>query len=249
MLWNQNIAGTPIAQREACSSANNGFHSFSHNMMQYQAIDANNSRLQSKLIKDAATLDIEYQYLADSNAIEIKTVVNNVKAGHKFPTDSPLRHLILVVDVRDEENNLLTLVDGDTIPLWGGVDKIVPGMENYGGMPGRIFANLLRDKDTKASPTAAYWNPTQFAWQTAEETSDTRLDPLKPEEYRYSFTIPSEGKVWINVKLIYRYAFIDLAQQKSWAWSNSQVDNSDIVVVSKSCVVDPMQAELTACIQ
>ncbi len=250
MLWDVSITGTRVEQREACSLANTDFHDFNHNMMEYQAI--NNSTtpqaVRAGLIKDAATLTVQYQYLADTNAIQIKTVVNNVKAGHKFPTDSPLRHLLLVVDVRDEQKNPLTRLTGDVIPNWGGIGTNVPGMTNYGGMPGQIFANLLMDKDTNVSPTAAYWNPTQLVSANA----DTRLNPLQPREYNYSFIVPNRGKVYINVKLIYRYAFIDLAQQKSWPLVTSswpQADTSDIEVVSRSCVVDAKQVELVDCSQ
>jgi hypothetical protein len=185
--------------------------------------------------------------MADTNAIQIKTFVTNVKAGHKFPTDSPLRHLLLVVDVRDEQQNPLALIEGDRIPNWGGVGKNVPGMENYGGMPGEIFANLLMDLDTNVFPTAAYWNPTQLLSTNA----DTRLNPLERKEYDYSFIVPNQGRVYINVKLIYRYAFIDLAQEKSWPLSTdsnwSQTDISDILVVSKNCVVDLKQIEALQC--
>ena len=243
MLSLEQVGRTLDTARGACSADNIDFKHFSHNMMQYPlSSPPSSARVQASLIQNTATLDVESQYLAGSNAIQISTVVNNVKAGHKFPTDSPLRHLLLVVDVRDEQHNLLNQIDGEKIPLWGGVDKNVPGMENYGGMPGTIFAYLLADKDTKAFPTAGYWNPMQVI-------SDTRLNPLEPKEYRYSFLIPSEGKVWITVKLIYRYAFIDLAEDKSWALSNSQKDISDMVVVSKQCIVDPRQPQVTSCNQ
>ena len=243
MLSLQPVGTTLDTARGACSAENIDFKHFSHNMMQYPLSNPPPSaKVQASLIQNAATLDVEYQSLADTNAIQVRTVVNNVKAGHKFPTDSPLRHLLLVVDVRDEQQNLLTQIDGEKIPLWGGVEKSVPGMENYGGMPGTIFAYLLADKDTKVFPTAGYWNPMQVI-------SDTRLNPLEPKEYRFSFLIPSEGKVWITIKLIYRYAFIDLAEQKSWAFSNSQKDISDMLVVSKKCVVDPRQPAVTPCLE
>jgi hypothetical protein len=245
MLSDSTITGTRIEQRSACSLANADFHNFNHNMMKYEAV-AGMPVPQSNLIKGAATLDVQYQYLVESNAIQIKTILQNVEAGHKFPTDSPLRHLLLVVDVQDEQQNPLTLLEGNRIPNWGGIGKTVPGMGNYGGMPGEIFANLLMDKDTNVSPTAAYWNPTQLV----SAHSDTRLNPLERREYNYSFIIPNRGRVYINVKLIYRYAFIDLAQEKSWPLFTSswpQTDPSDVVVIARRCVVDPAQAQVTEC--
>ena len=251
MLSDTQVTGTAIMQRDACSLANIDFHNFSHNMMKYEPVGNQTmpQTVRAALIKDAATLEVEYEYLAESNAIQIKTVVNNVKAGHKFPTDSPLRHLLLVVDVRDEQQNPLALLNGSTIPNWGGVGINVPGMMNYGGMPGQIFSNLLMDADTHVSPTAAYWNPTQLVSANA----DTRLNPLEPKEYDYSFIVPNRGKVYVNVKLIYRYAFIDLAQQKSWPLSTTynwpQTDTSDVVVVAKKCAVDPNETQHIECNQ
>lgn len=242
MLSDQDVRGTRISARDACSS-NKSFHDFDHNMMKYVPNPDDSRHEQSTLIEDAASLDVKYQYLSPTNAIEIIAVVENVKAGHKLPTDSPLRHLLLVVKITDEQHNMLPLANGGTIPLWGGVGTSITGMENYGGMPGKIFAHLLADKDTNDSPTAAYWNPTKLAWVNngTGQTSDNRLKPFEPDESRYSFSIPSSnGKVSITVKLVYRYAFIDLAVQKGWT-------RPDLEIASVQCTVNPKQPALTEC--
>jgi hypothetical protein len=157
--------------------------------------------------------------------------VTNVRAGHKLPTDSPLRHLILVVEALDESGNLLPQVSGGTIPVWGGVGKNVSGMANYGGMPGKVFALILADRDTGVSPTAAYWNPTKIE-------QDTRLAPLATDESFYTFSLLSDRDVTIRVRLIYRYAFIDLAEKKGWV-------RPDIVVVQ--CEGEAGSSGITQC--
>jgi hypothetical protein len=243
MLSNEAVNGTPISRRDACSYSSENFHDFDHNMMKYGVGKYNTFPNVPLLIEDAATLVVKNEYDSNTNSLRVITEVMNVKAGHKFPTDSPLRHLILVVEARDELGNLLPQFSGETIPLWGGVGNDKPsGMENYGGMPGKIYANLLADRDTNVSPTAAYWNPTKpvFVDGVNNKSSDTRLIPNVPDRSIFSFAVPSAGKVFITVKLVYRYAFIELAHQKGWT-------RPDVVVISAQCVVNPTQPVKSEC--
>lgn len=227
------IAGTLPSQRDACSAQNIQNHDFDHNVMKFGQNLKNLNEYIPLLIQDAAALDVASEFLGDSNTLRLTVKVTNTKAGHKFPTDSPLRHLILVVEVLDEQGNSAPQVSGDMIPVWGGVGTTPFGMEAYGGKPGRIFANVLVDKDTNESPTAAYWNPTKLAVYDPvnQVSSDTRLKPGETNESQYAFSLPSSGEVYVSVRLMYRYAFFDLALQKGWA-------RPDIEVVSKECFVD-----------
>lgn len=136
--------------------------------------------------------------------------VENTGAGHKFPTDSPLRHLILLVEAKDQNKMPLAQVAGPTIPLWGGVGSNAE--EDFAGRPGVIYANILKDRDTNEMPTIAFWNPTVPAW----DGSDTRLEPNTPVQSEYSFAVPSNGTATLTARLIYRYAFIEIIRQKGW---------------------------------
>ena len=246
MAREETVAGTLPSQRDACSATTIQNHNFDHNMMKFGQNLKNLNEYIPLLVQDAASLEVASEVLGDSNTLRVTVKVTNTKAGHKFPTDSPLRHLILVVDVQDQQGNSVPQVDGDVIPVWGGVGTTTPyGMEAYGGLPGRIFANLLVDKDTNIAPTAAYWNPTKLAVEDTVNniSSDTRLEPGKTNESQYSFSIPSNGDVYVSVKLMYRYAFFDLALQKGWV-------RPDIEVVSaKDCMVDFLQGGSLDCEQ
>ena len=153
------------------------------------------------LVKEAATVNID-EVKIGGGQIKIKVTIVNSGAGHKFPTDSPLRHLILYIEATDERNNPLTQVSGPMIPKVGDSD--------YAGLPGQIYANILKDKDMNSSPTVAYWNPVESAWLG----SDTRLVPKVPVQSEYSFVAPSNGSARITIKLIYRDMFLNLADQK-----------------------------------
>lgn len=173
------------------------------------------------LVKDAASMDVKVKRLDASGQIQVSVSVYNQYAGHKFPTDSPLRHLILVVEARDKNGRPLFQVDGPTIPLWGGIGN--PQNGEFAGQAGKIFAYLLMEEQTSISPTTAYWRKVTPAYADA----DTRL--LPPQGYKdnqpdyaavtdtskYQFPAPSGGGN-INVRLIYRYAPIDLVRSKGW---------------------------------
>ena len=86
------------------------------------------------------------------------------------------------------------------------------GDSEFVGLPGQVYANLLKDKDTNVIPTIAYWNPVDPAWQNA----DTRLAPGVPVRSEYTFAAPSNGSFAITARLIYRNAFSDIANKKKW---------------------------------
>lgn len=216
MLSPEQIGQTLPSERAACSGENRSFRDFSHNMMKRDNNDI------PTLVQDAAVINMTATK-ADGKII-VTVAVTNTRAGHKFPTDSPLRHLILLVAARDENDTLLAQVEGPVIPAWGGVGGRPE--EDYAGRAGVIYANLLKDKDTNISPTAAYWNPTLPAWPG----SDTRLMPGQAMSSVYSFVAPSNGSVTVTARLIYRYAFIDIIRQKGWPVK-------DILVTSAAAIV------------
>jgi len=234
------------SQRQACSADNTQFQNFDHNVMNFDE-----GKGIPQMVRGAAEVKVDFSYQPESpNTLNLITRVTNTRAGHKFPTDSPLRHLILVVEARDRLGTPLVQVAGERIPNWGGVEKsnvndaklIQAGVRDYSGQPGRIFANLLVEEDTNISPTAAYWNETKYAFVNLENgtNSDTRLPPGVAVENAYSFSLPDAGEVVITVKLAYRFAFFSLMAQKEW------FDRPDIVVAQVECEGPPAQLALLA---
>jgi hypothetical protein len=214
MLYPEKIGQTLPSERDACSKANLNFRNFNHTMMKYGLDDESSSPQEIPLlIKDAATIGMNA--IIEEEKIKVQVTVTNTRAGHKFPTDSPLRHLILLVEARDQNNTLLAQMDGPVIPLWGAAD--------FAGRAGVIYANILKEQQSNTVPTFAYWNLTEPAWQN----SDTRLSPGIQVPSAYSFAAPSNGDAKITAKLIYRYAFFDLADQKGW-------NRPDILVTSSA---------------
>ena len=246
------------SQRQACSAANTQFQNFDHNMMGYGP-EGSNEQI-PRMIQGAAEIALEFgSEPTGKNSLDVIVNVTNTRVGHKFPTDSPLRHLILVVEVVDRIQTPLMQVGGDQIPNWAGPGPVTPiehvrtletaGVEDFSGRPGRVFANLLVEEETNLSPGMAYWNETKYAFidSTNGTNSDTRLRPRQTDTSIYSFTMPDEGEVTVTVKLVYRFSFYDLLVWKEWF----NRDRADIVVTTMQCKGPPTQPEILrqSCIQ
>lgn len=168
-----------------------------------------------ELLCNAVTMGVQVDRSA--RQLRVTVAITNDQTGHHVPTDSPLRHLILVLKVVDAEGNTLGQSEGPTIPDWGGVGD--PNRGYYGGLPGKAFAKILEELWTEVSPSGAYWNPTRIL-------SDNRLAAFVTDSSSYTFTAPMDGEVIIDATLIFRRAFIGLMDQKGW-------DAPDIIMGSK----------------
>jgi hypothetical protein len=209
MLDEAQIGNTLSIDRAACSGTNVNFSNFNHNMMKYGPDPENNTREIPLLVQEAAQISLEPKL--EGGQIKIRVTVLNTRAGHKFPTDSPLRHLILLIEARDWRNTPLVQTGGEKVPVWAAPD--------YGGYAGQIYANILKDKDTNLAPSFSYWNPVENAWQG----SDTRLLPGVPVQSDYAFAAPYDRSAKITARLIYRKAFMNVVQQKRWGYEDLDI--------------------------
>jgi len=179
-----------------------------HPHLQLGAMDEN-------FLQDAVTMTTSAQYEEDT--LRVRVEITNDNTGHHIPTDSPLRHLILIVESTNEQGIPLPLISGTTVPEFAGVGD--PEQGYYAGLPGKVFAKILEELWTEVSPTGAYWNPTRLV-------SDNRLAAMATDTSTYTFSAPGRGQVTIEVTLLYRRAFKALMEQKEW-------DVPDIVVAQE----------------
>jgi hypothetical protein len=174
-----------------------------------------------ELLRNAVNMDVKTNR-HDEQLIVTVTITND-RTGHHVPTDSPLRHLILIVRATDSQGHLLRQSDGPVIPQWCGVGD--PNEGYYSGLPGKAFAKVLEEIWTEVSPTGAYWNPTRLL-------SDNRIAAFAADSSTYTFVAVADGKATVDVVLLFRRAFIDLASQKDW-------EARDIVMESIEMKVEP----------
>ena len=178
------------------------------------------------LLQNAVTMRVDARYMGNQIMVEV-TLVNDL-TGHHVPTDSPLRQMILLVSATEGQGALpgtsqaLFLQDGPTIPDYGGRGD--PGEGYYAGLPGKIYAKILRELWTGVAPTGAYWNMTRIA-------SDNRIPAFGSDTSQYVFQAPEASEaVEVAVTLLFRRAFIDLMDQKGW-------DVPDIVMETQVIII------------
>ena len=172
-----------------------------------------------KLLQNAVTMKVEAE--RQGNQVLVRVSITNDQTGHHIPTDSPLRHLILLVRAHRPDGETLTQLSGPTIPDWGGVGN--PNEGYYAGLPGKAYAKVLMELWTEISPTGAYWNPTRTV-------SDNRLAAFETDTSTYTFAAPGYGEVTVESNLLFRRAFILLMDQKGW-------DMPDILMESQTIEV------------
>jgi hypothetical protein len=109
-------------------------------------------------LQDALTMTVNASREGREVAVEVELFNDNT--GHHIPTDSPLRHLILVVEAFDANGETLKLASGPILPEWTGSGDSNKGY--YAGLPGKAYAKILEELWTEISPSGAYWNPTRL---------------------------------------------------------------------------------------
>lgn len=162
--------------------------------------------LDADLLQNTVAMTVEARLEADRLFVQVD--IGNFGAGHHVPTDSPLRHLILLLRSWEPGSGALSLVDGSVIPAWGGIGDPASGC--YAGQPGKAFAKVLQEVWTEQWPSGAYWNPTRVL-------SDNRIPALATDSSVYEFEAPARDAAEVEAVLLLRRAYKDLADQKGWS--------------------------------
>ena len=150
------------------------------------------------LLKNAVTLKAAAKRVAGQVKVDVS--LTNDKTGHSVPTDAPIRQMILVVEALDASGKPLPLKSGLVNPTWAG---------NFAGQPGKTYMKVLRDEWTGETPTTAYWRPITVV-------EDMRLAALATDTQQFLFDLPAGSAATINVRVIFRRSYQELAQQKGW---------------------------------
>lgn len=150
----------------------------------------------SKMLTGVANLSVQLEARQNQLAVDVK--VTNVNAGHRLPTGESSRNLILLVEAKDGDGQLLNLISGPKVPDWGGVGN---NSSDYANHPGKGFARIMVDKKGNTNvPT----------WQAVTVLSDNRLKPKVVDQSDYLFSLPANidrEEVSVTAKLIYRKKF------------------------------------------
>ncbi len=175
--------------------------------------------MDKKLLGNAVTMTVTATRRQDEVVVKV-SIVNDL-TGHHVPTDSPLRHLILLVRVIDRKGATLKQTGGPKLPDWCGVGD--PAADCYAGLPGKAFAKILKEEWTNVSPTGSYWNPTRIV-------SDNRIAAFATDMSNYTFASHTKGTISVHVTLLFRRAFKELMDQKGWQTPDIIMEQENIIL-------------------
>jgi nitrate/TMAO reductase-like tetraheme cytochrome c subunit len=169
----------------------------------------------TELLQETVSMILEVEQQAGWLWVSVE--LTNFGAGHHVPTDHPGRHMILSVRALDENGGALTQLGGPTVPPWGGVQA---------GLPGKLFAKVLRDALNGALPVVSYWKQTFV-------DSDNRIPALGSDTSLYIFQAPSSGeRVTARAELIFRRLFQEEAQARSWNEPDILMEGAQVELVT-----------------
>ena len=180
------------------------------------------------LLQNSVTMTVTAARSGDELTVDV-TILND-RTGHSIPTDSPLRHMILLVQAVGLDGDSLVLVDGPTLPDWTGIGDPQDGY--FAGQPGQAYAKILMEQWTEISPTGSYWNPTRIL-------SDNRIPAMGSDTTHYVFQTPENSNLHVEVRLLYRRAFIELAEQKGWDDPDILMETAQYDLTEASSVTSP----------
>jgi hypothetical protein len=157
------------------------------------------------LLRSSAGLELTARI--QGGLLHVEVAVQPVNVGHRLPTGTLERHLLLVVRVTSERGDELAPHEGPTIPAAGGIGPRDAG--NYAGLPGKLYGKLLE------GPGGV--SPAPF-WRAAATQLDTRLAPDEPDHSRFTFetTQFSTSRVRVKATLLYRRFYKALLNEKGW---------------------------------
>jgi len=152
-----------------------------------------------EFMKKALDINVSINLEKDIN---VSVSLENIGAGHSFPTGSPLHHLVLIVDAKDYNGKKLVQTSGEKLPNWS--------EEKHSA--GSVFAKVYRSSPAYTANNShfkqlypnPYWRPSQLEY-------DTRLKANRPISKLYIFK-DAKKSINIDVKLIYRRIYANWAK-------------------------------------
>jgi len=178
-------------------------------------------------------IEIDTQASLKDNIVAVSVTLRNVKAGHHYPTGSPMRNMILLVDAVDKRGKPLPMMRGERVPSWGGVGAREDG--NYAGLPGKGFAKVLRDlalypdgqrrRRFRKEYPAPYWRPTLVE-------SDNRIPAhgFDASNYQFHVTRTTSKPIYITTKLIYRRAYKKWLHVKGFNIDDMEISQNTLII-------------------
>jgi hypothetical protein len=152
------------------------------------------------------SLAMELEGEVKDGRLTIDVYITNTNGGHWVPTGETMRSVMLLLHVNDSKGRPLSMSKGSTLPEWTGKGKAEDG--NYSGLPGVVFARVLKDQEGNLN--VPFWRAVGIA-------SDNRIRPKGTVNLKFEFAMndPNDEPT-AEAKLIYRPVIRPWAENKGW---------------------------------
>ncbi len=199
-------------------------------MRHHTFIGARDASMRAK----ALSLDLDAQVV--DGKLVVKTVVENVGAGHTVPGSSPIRNVILKIEATDENGQPLQYVGdkrGLLPPLagFGNPKTGQRGPQDWAGMPGKMYAKVYR---SVVVPKLGKPMVGVGGFAADAVVFDTLLQPKQPDTAQWAFALPEGGgKVNVKARIVYRWAFMPIAEAKHWKMEDLPMTEAALSVAAQ----------------
>ena len=89
-------------------------------------------------------IDLKLDATKSKDKVIVTVIVENNNFGHSFPTGSPMRNAIVVLEAKDKTSENLKQTKGPKLPTYAG---------NLKGKPGKLFAKILEETSSEYART------------------------------------------------------------------------------------------------
>jgi hypothetical protein len=164
-------------------------------------------------LKTALAMELEGE--VTQGRLDITVYITNTNGGHWVPTGETMRSVMLLLRATDSKGRPLKMTKGNTLPDWTGKGKPEDG--NYSGLPGAVFARVLRDE--KGNLNVPFWRASGIA-------VDSRIRPKTTVTLKFEFALNDpHDEPSAQAELVYRPVIRPWAVEKQWAAKDIPITN------------------------
>ncbi len=189
-----------------------------------------------EFLENAVTMTATESQTFDNVSVQVQ--INNETTGHSVPTGILIRNMLLLVQVRDENGQLLTQTSGGQIDAVGGIGD--PAQGYYANQPGHAF--YLNQMDPAGAERVFYTEAVSIS-------NDSRLKPGTSFQDTFVFDLGSDPDktVDVDVRLIYRRSYRDLIDQKGWTQTGLDQPLADLEPPHYGHLMERVQLQINVC--
>lgn len=151
------------------------------------------------------SLRVDLRPTRHKDAVRVVLDIRAEDAGHRVPTGFVDRNVVVIVTAVNADGENVAAKKGPTLPPIAG--------KRVSGQAGRLYAKVLKDFQGRS--------PAPF-WRAAPEFTDTRLVPGEADVTEWLFPLSVQA---INVRIIHRRFWPEVAEQKGWTDNESLIVN------------------------